>query len=1002
MKWAFDTYGRDQAAQGNEFYESLGRVFELYHVHDRDSSGFVEKAEYEAIRGTNPFLPAWHEVDRDNSGRVEFRELLAAVMGAPIPTGVIREGPMDKRGGFMGKSWQGRYFVLKGHVLHHYDAKGKPEKGALDIRGAVITVQDKKASGRDFAFTLRCPYSGKDDDTWLSCPSAAEHTAWLDALSKASQLRPAESAVGADVFHKRRTIYDRAAGKLFGAGTHLNDRAKAFLKEEKKTAEFVHGNIELTIHEAKDLPNMDSETTGGLTDAYVRLQVDGKKGPKTSTIMDDLNPVWEEEFTIPVAGKVALLTLDVKDEDILGPEDVGSVHVRIADIAAGKLASGAWYDLNGGGRIRISARFVPAEQLAQELKVSESPFHLRDGNRIKLFQDAHIETDSPLPTVPIASGDYENGQAWISLYHAIRNATKFIYITGWSVWTETRLLRERPLDDRGLPTVGELLKLKAEQGVRILLLVWDEILSMDNKVLNTLVAATQSGMMSTHDEETRKFFEKTAVKCQLVMRHGNGVGREGTLNCVSAGLGFVGSEALFTHHQKAVVCDAPSLQDPTKRRLIGFIGGLDITNGRFDTPNHHIFSSLHDWHKGDYYQALPGFDATWGPRQPWHDIHCMLEGPIVQDIVTNFEQRWRKQAKHAWRGQLLKLEKEHDIILDEKVAAEGHQWQAQLFRSIDKFSADGIDGVEKGIQMAYIHHIRRAQRFIYIENQYFLGSSKEWEGFDDKKWNVECKHQVPAELCAKIESKIRSKEPFAAYVVLPMYPEGVPESGPVQAILYWQFKTIEFMYHRIATALKDTGSSALPTDYLNFYCLGNREPGAPSAPAAHPHARQALLCSSKRFMIYVHSKFMVVDDEFALVGSANINERSMAGDRDTEIAVGMQQPAFRCADGVLPRGEVSGFRLSCWAEHTGTYDPVYQAPHTIDCVRFVNGIADENWRLYSDPSPQPLRSHLLHYPYVIDRDGRVSAAREFFPDCDTFGAKVLGAPQNTMPNLLTT
>ena len=38
-------------------------------------------------------------------------------------------------------------------------------------------------------------------------------------------------------------------------------------------------------------------------------------------------------------------------------------------------------------------------------------------------------------------------------------------------------------------------------------------------------------------------------------------------------------------------------------------------------------------------------------------------------------------------------------------------------------------------------------------------------------------------------------------------------------------------------------------------------------------------------MIYVHSKMMIVDDEFILIGSANINDRSLRGNRDTEIAV---------------------------------------------------------------------------------------------------------------------
>lgn len=35
--------------------------------------------------------------------------------------------------------------------------------------------------------------------------------------------------------------------------------------------------------------------------------------------------------------------------------------------------------------------------------------------------------------------------------------------------------------------------------------------------------------------------------------------------------------------------------------------------------------------------------------------------------------------------------------------------------------------------------------------------------------------------------------------------------------------------------------------------------------------------------IYVHAKHIVTDDTYSIIGSANINDRSMAGDRDTEI-----------------------------------------------------------------------------------------------------------------------
>lgn len=44
------------------------------------------------------------------------------------------------------------------------------------------------------------------------------------------------------------------------------------------------------------------------------------------------------------------------------------------------------------------------------------------------------------------------------------------------------------------------------------------------------------------------------------------------------------------------------------------------------------------------------------------------------------------------------------------------------------------------------------------------------------------------ELALKIASKIRAKERFAVYVVIPMWPEGVPTSASVQEILFWQVK----------------------------------------------------------------------------------------------------------------------------------------------------------------------------------------------------------------------
>ncbi len=65
---------------------------------------------------------------------------------------------------------------------------------------------------------------------------------------------------------------------------------------------------------------------------------------------------------------------------------------------------------------------------------------------------------------------------------------------------------------------------------------------------------------------------------------------------------------------------------------------------------------------------------------------------------------------------------------------------------------------------------------------------------------------------------------------------------------------------------------------------------------------------SRRHPIYVHSKMTLFDDEYVLVGSANINQRSLGGNRDSEIAVGAFQPDHTVEAEGDPRGGVHVYR----------------------------------------------------------------------------------------------
>ncbi|KAI6678749.1 hypothetical protein NL676_039545 [Syzygium grande] len=117
-------------------------------------------------------------------------------------------------------------------------------------------------------------------------------------------------------------------------------------------------------------------------------------------------------------------------------------------------------------------------------------------------------------------------------------------------------------------------------------------------------------------------------------------------------------------------------------------------------------------------------------------------------------------------------------------------------------------------------------------------------------------------------------------------------------------------------------------------------------------------------MIYVHAKGMIVYDEYVIMGSANINQRSLHGSRDIEIAMGGHQPHHTWTGKKRHlHGQVYGYRMSLWAEHLGDVEDSFREPQSIECVKRVNRIAKWNWKAYVDEdqhNPKEMRGHLMH------------------------------------------
>ncbi|CAL9189346.1 unnamed protein product [Musa hybrid cultivar] len=847
----------------------------------------------------------------------------------------------------------------------------------------------------------------------------------------------------------------------------------------------LHGDLVLTVIQARRLPNMDmfserirrcfapcatlctkSDSVAPrdqhhhrrkiiTSDPYVTASLADATVARTRVISNSEDPVWNEQFKIPLAHRAPALVLHVKDDDVFGAQHIGTVSISAVHIASGEKIRD-WFPILGPSgeppkpdtALHLSIEFTPVAKKPEyqhgitgdpnKLGVRDTYFPLRRGGSVKLYQDAQVRKDE-LPEVRLERGAvFKHENCWEDICHAILEAHHLIYLVGWSIYHEIKLVREptRSLPNAGKLTLGELLKYKSQEGVRVCMLVWDDKTSHDKFFVKT------GGVMQTHDEETRKFFKHSSVICVLSPRYASS-----KLSIFKQQASFTPSYSsillvvgtLFTHHQKCVLVDTQA--SGNERKITAFIGGLDLCDGRYDTPEHRLFRDLDTVFLNDVHN--PTFAAgTNGPRQPWHDLHCKIEGPAAYDILKNFEQRWRKATKwrefslrfrktSRWQDDaLIKLERiswilspspsvpDDDPSLWVSREEDSDHWHVQVFRSIDSGSVKGFPSdvqeamnvnlvcqknlvIDKSIHTAYVKAIRSAQHFIYIENQYFLGSSFAWPSYK----NPGADNLIPMELALKVASKIRANERFAVYVVMPMWPEGDPNSNAVQEILFWQGQTIQMMYEIVAQELKSMNlENAHPQDYLNFYCLGNRE----ETPADKLQQDDQFLEKSpatlsqkfRRFMIYVHAKGMIVDDEYVIVGSANINQRSLAGSRDTEIAMGAYQPHHTWTKNRRhPHGQVYGYRMSLWAEHMGMLDDRFQEANSLECVKFVNKTAEDNWSRYTAEEMTALTGHLLRYPIQVEADGKVGPLpnHECFPDV---GGKVLGAP-NALPDTLT-
>ena len=282
-----------------------------------------------------------------------------------------------------------------------------------------------------------------------------------------------------------------------------------------------------------------------------------------------------------------------------------------------------------------------------------------------------------------------------------------------------------------------------------------------------------------------------------------------------------------------------------------------------------------------------------------------------------------------------------------------------------------------------------------------------------------CNNLIPQALTHRICEAIKRREDFHVYINIPLFPESIPEQAAPQEIMHYQYQTVRAMHKRINNFLKAEGVAGTADNYMTMFFLGKREPWQEGMPSLEDVEKSRAASKTKmteklrsilrtrRHQIYIHSKLMIVDDEYLLLGSANINERSMNGKRDSEIAGGLWQPDFvtKVVHGkvVLPKGYVYGFRKALFMEHLeSAIEPcVYDDIGDPTTVKHIKRLAETNFDVFIGSEALPLpHGHLCTYPYVEEGDDLTHHPFvEFIPDTK---AKLLGATSTMMVDMLTT
>ncbi len=286
-------------------------------------------------------------------------------------------------------------------------------------------------------------------------------------------------------------------------------------------------------------------------------------------------------------------------------------------------------------------------------------------------------------------------------------------------------------------------------------------------------------------------------------------------------------------------------------------------------------------------------DPDGEPYAPFHDLHAVIDGEPARAIAQFCRDRWARAT-----GEELPVVRSETSAWPASVAPQFTDIDAGVARTI---AACGDQAETREIEAVYLAAIEAAERFIYIENQYLTAAC----------------------IVEALTSVLQKKPQLEALCVCPRAPGGWLEAKTMGA------GRERFMAHIAEAGLDDRVRFAEPV----------------------------ITAGKEDLSVMVHSKLLIVDDRILLLGSANLNNRSLGLDTECNLVLDCDSEAHREA--------LANLRQSLLAEHTGA-----SATDVAEVLRGGDRLLDGLFKL---SGPQRLLSAIEHKAELDDGVARSMA-----------------------------